>query len=101
MSSRKLIPALALLAFAGGAWADNNTEPKRDTQPAAATSQGKQETKAPQSSATPQPAAAQAPAPVETRDTAPGNDAYAPRERRHAGTTPEATDFASKYYPGG
>lgn len=98
MSPRKLVLALALLAFAGGVWADNTTEPKRDTQPAPAASQGKQDTKAAQPAPTSEPAAA--PAPVETRDTAP-RDADASQGRRHPGTTPSATDFANKYYPGG
>lgn len=98
MSPRKLVLALALLAFAGGVWADN-PPPQRDTQPAPAATQDKKESTAkPSSSATSKPVAA--PVAAEPRETAP-DDAYAPRERRHAGTTPAATDFANKYYPGG
>ena len=98
MSPRKLVLALALLAFAGGVWADNTPEPKRDTKPVPAATQDKKEPAAKPSSVTSEPVAA--PVAAEPRETTP-NDAYAPRERRHAGTTPEATDFANKYYPGG
>lgn len=104
MSSRKLVLALALLAFAGGAWAGDNA-PKRESQPAPATSQDKQPASATQSSSASQPAASQPaasqPAPAaEPRESAP-NDASTTQGRRHPGTTPSANDFANKYYPGG
>ena len=97
MSPRKLVLALALLAFAGGVWADN-TEPKRDSKATPAASQEPKETKAAQPSSTAEPAAA--PAPAETRDTAPAAPS-ASRSPRHPGATQADIDWANKYYPGG